>query len=150
MDATKQPGLQIAHIILLRAHFAHRDDAFALPPNTPIQDLPLRIEAKVGGKTGEPAAVVSLRVFTEKNPELLYSFDVEIAALVTRVPGEENLDPFEYVNNMGPAAFFPFLREALANLTMRGRFGPIWLKPMNFVALSQQAADADVATVSEG
>src|SRR6266508_464242 len=129
MDTTKQPGLQIAQVILLVAQFAHREYAFALPPNTPIPDLPIQVEVKVGGKAGEPAAVLRLRVFTEKSPESLYSFDVEIAALVTRVPGEENLDPFAYVSGMGSAAFFPFLREAVANLTMRGRFGPIWLKP---------------------
>lgn len=148
MDTTKQPGIQIAQVILLGAQFAHREDALALPPNTPIPDLPLQIEVKVGGKPGDPAAVLRLRVFTENRPESLYTFDIEIAALVTRIAGEENLDPFAYVNSMGPAAFFPFLREAVASVTMRGRFGPIWLKPMNFLALSQQAAAAEAAAAA--
>jgi len=149
MDTTKQPGIQIAQIILLGAQFAHREDVFTVPPNTPIADLEVQLEAKVGGKPGDPAAVVRLRAFTDKESKFLYSFDVEIAAVVTSVPGEENLDPFEYARGMGPAAFFPFLREALASLTMKGRFGPIWLKPVNFLAVPQQNA-AEIATLSEG
>ena len=134
MDTTKQPGIQISQVILLGARFAHRDDVFALPPTTRVEDLPINIEAKVGGKVGDPAAVIRLRAFTGEAPEFLYRFDVEVAALIERVPGEENLDPFEYASGMGPVAFFPFLREAIANITMRGRFGPLWLKPYNFVA----------------
>jgi len=149
MDTSKQPGLQIAQVLLLTAHFSHREDALALVANTAIENLTVQIEAKVAGKSGDPVAVVRLRVFTEKNPEHLYNFDVEIAAVITHVPGEENLDPFEYARSMGPAAFFPFLREAVANITMKGRFGAVWLKPVNFLAIPQQTA-AEVAALSEG
>lgn len=139
MDETKQPGLQFSQIILLEAKFAHRADVFALPPNTAVESLPIAIEAKIGGKTGEPNAVIRVRAFTpEDAPDLLYRFDVEIAALVTRVEGEENLDPYEFVQNMGPAALYPFLREAVANLTLKGRFGPLWLRPFNFNLLAEK------------
>ncbi len=149
MDTTKQPGIQIAQIILLGAQFAHREDALAVPPNTLIANLEVQLEAKVGGQPGDPTAVVRLRAFTAKDSNFLYTFDVEIAAIVTSVPGEENLDPFEYARGMGPAAFFPFLREAVASLTMKGRFGAIWLKPINFLAVPQQQT-AEVAALREG
>ena len=149
MDISKQPGLQIAQVLLLSAQFAHREDALSVEANTVIENLTVNIEAKVAGKTGEPVSVVRLRAATEKNPEYLYSFDVEIAAVVTRVPNEENLDPFEYARNMGPAAFFPFLREAVASITMKGRFGAVWLKPMNFAALSEPAPSPESATGAE-
>lgn len=134
MDTTKQPGIQISQVILLGARFAHRDDVFSLLPTTRVENLPIKIEVKVAGKVGDPGSVIRLRAFTEENPEALYRIDVEVAALIERVSGEENLDPFEYARDMGPVAFFPFLREAIANVTMRGRFGPVWLKPYNFVA----------------
>jgi preprotein translocase subunit SecB len=145
MDSAKQPGLQINQVILLEAHFAHRKDALQLPSTTLIGDLPVQIEQKIAGKPGEQTAVIGLRAFTAENVELLYSFSVEVVAIISTVAGEENLDPFEYANQMGPAAFFPFLREAIANLTMKGRFGPLWLKPINLVALGgvQSAALPD-------
>jgi preprotein translocase subunit SecB len=135
MDQSKQPGIKIDQVFLFESRFAHRKDALALPPTTAIGELPINIEAKVLGKKGERAAAIMLSAATNDDPTLLYSLHVEIAAVVSVVPGEENLDPFEYAMGMGPAAFFPFLREAVASITWKGRFGPIWLKPLNFLAL---------------
>jgi preprotein translocase subunit SecB len=149
MDASKQPGLQFSQVILLKATFAHRDDVFALPPTTQVASIPLKIETRVGGKTGDASAVIRVRVFTDDSPELLYRFDVEVAALVTQVVGEENLDPFEFVQHMGPAALYPFLREAVANITMKGRFGPVWLKPFNFAMMGDKQAEPTADEVAE-
>lgn len=138
MDETKQPGLQINQILLTEAHFAHRKDWMALDPKTDIGEVPINIQVKIAGKTGEKTAAVSIRAMTPDGSDSLYSFSVEITAIVSAIPGQENLDPAEYARNMGPAAFFPFLREAVANLTLRGRFGPLWLKPFNFTAAPLQ------------
>jgi preprotein translocase subunit SecB len=40
---------------------------------------------------------------------------------------------------------YPFLREAVANLTGRGRFGPVWLNPFNFMLLAQEVANEGTA-----
>jgi preprotein translocase subunit SecB len=134
MDPKKQPGLQFAQIFLREAHFAHREDALALPPGTPLGELPITIQVQVMGQQGEASAAVAVRVATPQQPDLLYSFSIEIAALITAIQGEENIDPFEYVRTIGPTALFPFVREAVASITMRGRFGPVYLKPFNFTA----------------
>ncbi|MBA2527670.1 MAG: protein-export chaperone SecB [Pyrinomonadaceae bacterium] len=142
MDPTKQPGLQFSQIILVGAKFNHRPDVFALPPTTLVEGMQLHIEAKVGGKPGDPHAIIGIRAFTDDDPELLYRFDVEVAALVSQVPNEENLDPYEYAQNMGAAALYPFLRETVASITLRGRFGPVWLKPFNFALAEGVKTDA--------
>lgn len=104
----------------------------------------MQIEAKVLGEHGKDAAAVRLRAWTPpERTDLLYSIDVEIAAIVASVPGEENLDPFDYALGSGAAAFFPFLREAVANLTLKGRFGAIWMKPLNLLVLQQQATPSE-------
>ncbi len=149
MDTSKQPGLQIAQVLLLSAQFSHREDALAIVANTVIENLTVPDRSQGCRKTRRPNCRVALRASTEKDQDQLYKFDIEIAAVVTRVPGEENLDPFEYAAGMGPAAFFPFLREAVANITMKGRFGAVWLKPMNFTAVLQQPSP-DSAAVVEG
>lgn len=152
MDTSKQPGLQINQVILLEARFAHRKDALTLLPSTPVGELPIQIETKIAGKPGDKVAMIGLRGFTPENAESLYSLSVEIAAIIGAIPGEENLDPYEYAKEMGPAAFFPFLREAIASITMKGRFGPMWLKPVNLVALSvaqpQIAPQTDATVVA--
>jgi preprotein translocase subunit SecB len=44
----------------------------------------------------------------------------------------------DYMASGGGPTLFPFLRECVANLTGRGRFGPLWLRPINFVQLAEQ------------
>jgi preprotein translocase subunit SecB len=136
MDESKQPGLQIDQVFLLQAQFAHRQDVLALPPNTSIGDLPITVETKALGKPGDRSIAISLRAFTPEGQTPLYRIDIEVAAIISAIPGQENLDPFEYAMKMGSAAFFPFLREAVATITLKGRFGPVWLKPINFAALA--------------
>ncbi len=143
MDTTKQPGLQIAQILLLGAKFAHREDALALPTTTPIANLPIQFEAKIGGKSGEQSAAVRLRMWTPpERTDVLYALDIEVAAIISATPGQENMDPFEYAKDVGPVMLFPFLREAVANITMKGRFGPLWIHPLNLVAAQQGATTA--------
>lgn len=140
----KQPGLQISQVLLLRAHFEHREDALAFTPATHLSNLPVQFDAKVGGKMGDESVVLRLRAYTPEDAETLYKFDIEIAAIVSRVLGEENLEPFDYAMNIGTAAFFPFLREAVAGITMRGRFGALWLAPVNFLATAQKGNATEV------
>jgi preprotein translocase subunit SecB len=149
MDKTKQPGLQFSQIILLGAKFEHRPDVFGVPPATQVEGMTLNIEAKVAGKPGDPHAILSVRAFTGDDPGLLYRFDVEVAALVSQVPGEENLDPFEYAQNMGPAALYPFIREAVASITMKGRFGAVWLKPYNFGVVAGSGSEAPLVAKND-
>jgi preprotein translocase subunit SecB len=37
------------------------------------------------------------------------------------------------------AMLYPFIREVVANLTIRGRFGPVWLNPFNLRGAIQAA-----------
>ena len=141
MDQSKQPGVQVDQVILLEAQFSHGKDALSLPTTTPIKNLSFQIETKFGGKVGERSAILRVRAFTVDEPEGLYKVSAEVAMLVSAIPGEENLDPFEYIQQMGPAALYPFVREAIASLTMKARFGALWLRPYNFVAQAQAQAE---------
>lgn len=133
MDESKQPGIQIEQIFLHEAHFTHGKNALSLPPTYRIEGLALQIQTKFAGKPGERGALVGVRVQTTE-PDAVYNLAVEVVMVVSAIPGEENLDPLEYVQRMGPSTLFPFLREAVASLTLKGRFGALWLKPFNFVA----------------
>lgn len=68
---------------------------------------------------------------TEKEKELLHVF-VEMRGLFEAV-GEPEMgtDTFGQVN--GPAILFPFVREQMANMTLKANIPPILLPPINFV-----------------
>jgi len=49
---------------------------------------------------------------------------------------QEALDAFCNVN--APAIIFPFVREIIANLSMKGGIQPIMIQPINFIELNKQ------------
>lgn len=135
MDETKNPGLQISQIFLLRAEFGHREDALSLPANTREGEQRVGINVQFREHNEGRAASVWLRVSSDPEATTaLYRYSVEMVGVVEATPGEENLPPREYIVKAGVTLLFPFVRETLANLTMRGRFGPLWIKPFNVQA----------------
>jgi preprotein translocase subunit SecB len=130
VDRSKQPGLRIGQIFLSVAHFEHRDDALALPPTTKVE-ADVEITSTSAGTEDEKKGMITLgiRTLDDKNP--LYRFHVEMTALIEVDPEAPNLSVREYATKHGPAMLFPFLREVVANLTGRGRFGALWLNPFN-------------------
>jgi preprotein translocase subunit SecB len=132
---------QIAQIYLLRAEFAYRTpNPLALPPESKVQEQSIQIYAafdrlEPDNANTPPAAQVRLRVATDRDDrdaKALYDFDVEIAGLLYEVDRE--MPEHTLVRNTA-WILFPFLRETVANLTMRGRFGTIWLRPMDMNSL---------------
>lgn len=131
MDPKREPGIKIDQIFLVESHFSHRPDFLAHPPSTEIQ-LGIKVEMRTFGDAESRIAGVTVKVMTDPHDEAaLYQFAVEIGALVSAVKGEANLPPHEYVTQAGASFLYPFLREYVANLTARGRFGAIYLKPFN-------------------
>jgi len=131
MDPTKQPGLELGQIVLERALFEHRPDYLTLPHTTPVPSLPLRIHAQLGLDQEKRTGVIKLTLDTDRDQQPLYVVELTLAALVSVKAGEENMSIEQYAVTACIAMLFPFLREAVANLTSRGRFGPIWLHPFN-------------------
>lgn len=132
MDESRQPGLQFDQIFLMSAHFEHRPDALSLPPNTPIETR-VKVDITAGQSEDKSRGLLTVSVSTVDESERgsLYRFQVTMGALVSVDAAAPNLEIDKYLGSQGPASMFPFLREAVANLTGRGRFGPVWLRPLN-------------------
>jgi preprotein translocase subunit SecB len=138
-DPNRDPGLGIVEIILLSATFTHRPDALSLPRSTQLASMDLEFSAQVQAQGSTGPAVLVVGVTSKKDdPAALYQFDLKMAVVVAPDPAAPNLPPAEFLAQSGLQTVFPFVREAIANLTMRGRFGPVWLKPVNVRTLSQR------------
>ena len=153
MDPKKQPGIQFAQVYLSAAQFSHRSDALEFSPNHAFPDLSFRIEAEVLEPRNGAAAAIRFRMTSNPSSEAQYSIMVEWVAVIQAIPGQENISPREYATQFAPAALYPFLRETIANLTSRGRFGPVFLKPLNFTIAALEEvprATAPTAKVAAG
>lgn len=140
MDTAKHPGVQFAQIFVDSVQFSHRNDALLLPAEAKFPDLSFTVQMQslipVPGAASNLPAAAKLRLATVDSPESQYRIAAEIVAIVVPIEGQENLPPAEYVRAFAGPTLYPFARELIANITMRGRFGPVFLKPINFTLVT--------------
>lgn len=136
MDTTKQPGIRIAQIFLEHAHFQHREDHLSFTPQSSVQPE-IEISFESGVSPDKKRGRIRAQVRTASSEEALYQFDVMVTALLEQVDGQENFGLEPYLASNGWALLYPFLRETVANMTGRGRFGPVWLDPVNVLAVME-------------
>jgi preprotein translocase subunit SecB len=136
-------GVRFSQVFLLRASFRHRSDVLNLPPSTPLSEQKINVTIDLLTAGDSDAAGITVTVKTEEeDSEALYQFEVAMTALVASdLASVERVPPVEYLARSGVHALFPFVREAVANITMRGRFGPVWLKPFS-AQLAVKAGEA--------
>lgn len=92
-----------------------------------------------GVSPDEKSGLVRITVQSKSDERPLYNIDVTMVALVLAEEGKENMPVGDYLRTAAPTMLYPFLRELIANLTWRGRFGPLWLTPLNVAAATSGA-----------
>jgi len=140
MDPSRPPGIVVGQIFLERVHFSHREDVLHLPPNTQLGQPNLAVNFQGGVSPDQKTGLVRITVQSNPDERPLYNLDVTMVALVQVYEGKENMPLKDYVRTAGPAALYPFVREVIANITGRGRFGPMWLLPMNVAAATSSGS----------
>lgn len=136
-DPNKGPGIGVGQVFLEAASFSHRSDFLSLPVKTKPDIGDVAVEVQVGMSADEKAGLVRIRVATKDEGDPVYRVSIQMAASFQQNPGEENMPLPDFLNGPAIAFLYPFVREAFANLTGRGRFGPVWLNPFNVQQASQ-------------
>jgi preprotein translocase subunit SecB len=135
MDPSKDPGIQIVKMFIDTCVFGHQPDSLMLPENAApkITGFDTEVSLKEMGDRGICQVILST------HPGSSYELKLGMTALVRVIPGQENMTIREYLASGNcVAALFPFLREAIANITGRGRFGPVFLDPINIREFAKQ------------
>lgn len=146
MDETKQPGITISQVYLANARFGHIENALAISPTTPIGDIATVINVQVGMSTDEDKGFCSVTVASDPtDSKSLYQFHVEMV-LVVEAGAAANLPVKDYLMKAGAPTLYPFIRETLASMTGKGRFGALWLPPFNFSETTENLRKEQVVT----
>lgn len=98
------------------------------------------IHSSVGDDTHEVVLRVTVTGRLE-NDEVAFLVEVNQAGLFL-IKGVDTETLRRTVGITGPTLLFPYAREALDNLIMKGGFPPVGLQPVNFEALYAQALQA--------
>lgn len=139
-EAERKPKFQIAQIFVQHAGFQHRRPPLSIPGDSKLAPQEINVHIGFGNLNNGDAAHVVVGV--ETNPEdgdekALYDFSVEYAAIVHDI--DRTTFPDEQLAEVVAAMLVPFVRELVANITSRGRFGPVWINPFNVRAAVRDA-----------
>lgn len=126
--------VKIDQILTESVQFSHRADYFTLGPEGSTEGR-AEFQATFIVADDQPLAIVKLRAKSvpPEGPEPAgYTFDVVVVAMLQVVDGDAKTEQGEReVLSIGINLLIPFMREQVASLTLRGRFGPIWLQPIH-------------------
>lgn len=138
-------NVQIEQVFLEEATFRHRPGHLDLPSTTRRPGGEIEIEVSVGVTDDGERAVYRVTIDTGKDATALYDARLVMVGLFVREP-KAALDLWAFAATNGLTVLFPLLREAMANLTGRGRFGPVWLAPVDVRAFGAKLMQQRAAT----
>jgi preprotein translocase subunit SecB len=119
------------HVVeLVRSHFEKRDLSPKSAPAVPEHKLAIDTGFAVDGTY--LWVTVTAKVEAELEGKPFFQVEVSMRGLFER-SGETALSSDQFGKVNGPAILFPFVREHLANLTLRANLPPILLPTINFV-----------------
>ena len=87
----------------------------------------------------EYEVVLSITISVQQEEKVLYLVEVHQAGVFV-VAGFEAAQLAQVLNTHCPSILFPYARELIDSLVVRGNFPPLMLPPINFEALFHQAA----------
>ena len=102
--------------------------------------------SKVADDTFEAVLTVTVTAKLEEEAALL--IEVQQAGLFL-IKGLDGDNLRQALGIMAPNLLFPYIREAIDNLAIKGGFPPISLQPVNFEALYRQASQQAAAQAEE-
>jgi len=146
-EETKQPIFNMDKIYVkdLSLEIPHAPKIF-LERTTPQIDIQLHTQAG-SVEDGLFEVVIMATITARIGDKVMFLIELKQAGIfqIRNVPTEE-LEPVLAVTC--PNILFPYLREVISDVSVRGGFAPVLLSPINFDALYQQQKQQQAQAVS--
>jgi preprotein translocase subunit SecB len=125
------------------ANFRITEIKFSINENFNSKDS-IKINAEIGmePKYNAQTKMLYLKMGVRQNDEAgPFTFEIvgEGAFIFDKKPDVKSLRKISTINC--PAIMFPYLRETVTDITRRSGFAPLYLAPVNFVALAEKKAN---------
>ncbi len=145
MDISKQPGIKFDNIILSKLEF-HRKPMVVEKPELDVSCL-----SKATIDEEKQRLVLELSADIKEKKAADFSLQCTIIGFFSVLEGQENLSLKQFSEINAPALLFPYLREVIANITLRSGLKPLILPPINissFIKQSQESASKPATPAS--
>lgn len=131
MDINQQPGINFKGIILTKEQF-WRD--IIIP-----KDVEIQINFNINQIKNENQKDFNVELTTNlnctKEKKCVANLECTFVGIFEYINGHENMDMDDFVKYNAPALMFPYIREHVSTTTQKAGMTPIYLAPINVVAL---------------
>lgn len=135
MDKAKQPGIKFNGIILVEEEF-WRD--YDVPEDSAVH---FNLEAGSNKTPSDYNVEVSSTLVLIKEDKEVLTLRSKFVGFFSIIEEQENMDIEEYIKNNSVALMFPYIREHISAVTIKSGVNPIFLPPINVVALFKKEAN---------
>ena len=134
----KAANFQLVNVILVESSF-HREKEMPLHLQ---KDFKNDLAIDIIHSLNEPDILeveLKIQLISSLEEKVYINFTVSNVGIFKydKATHKDLIDKFILIN--APAIIFPFTREIVANLSVKGGLNPILLQPVNFVELSKKA-----------
>jgi preprotein translocase subunit SecB len=134
MDNNKQPGISF-EAILLKELFFSRSEEISLRP-----ELEINLEAIPSFSPEEDKMNLEM-ICQIKDKNNLFNIKCTMLGIFSIMAGNENMSLKEFSHHNAPALVFPYVREAIASITVKAGIPPVILPPINISAVTKKPDD---------
>jgi preprotein translocase subunit SecB len=131
MDKTRQPGISVDGVILKALHFERNPEVIEKP------NLHVELAHAVSLSDDKRKLAIEATVSITDESSKSFSLTAKVVGLFSSIAGQENMTLEEFGKVNGPAMLLPYVREIVANTTLRSGLRPVMIPPFNLQALAE-------------
>ena len=134
MDIEKQPGIQVLTVALNKCYYKR------LPIVDEKTNDSIDFNLEINLNEDKSQSIVLLKCFLkreslEENKETQVEIEIEYVGVFAVQENAENMDLEKFSNTNAPAILFPYIRQMIHELTLKGSLPLVILPPLNILAL---------------
>jgi preprotein translocase subunit SecB len=130
MDKNRQPGVSFDGVILKALHFERNPQVIEKP------SLQVTLTNAVGMSEDKRNLSIEATVDIVDPSNKSFSLKATVVSLFSTIGGQENMSLEEFAKVNGPALLLPYVREIVANTTLRSGLRPVLIPPFNLQAIT--------------
>jgi preprotein translocase subunit SecB len=129
MDKNKQPGVSFDGVFVKSLHFERNPQIIEKP------NLQLNLTHGVGISEDKHSLTIEITADITDRDSNAFSLKATIVGMFSVMVGQENMSLEDFAKVSGPALVLPYVREIVANTTLRGGIRPVMIPPFNLQAI---------------
>lgn len=135
MDIKKQPGIQCQNVIVTKLKFDRKPE---LPSEKAAMEIQFNSKKKFVDDDNQLLYFLEATVIIKDETTTFLTYSSEHVGYFGVEKSEQNMELKKFSEFNAPAVILPYIRETLSSITLKSGMKPIFLPPINIIAMLQK------------